>query len=448
MKLLISIWLTLAVAVVAAEPELRTWTSQSGAKVEAKLIEQKGDDVVLEKADGKQLAIRLDKLSEQDQEYVRSLAKPAEPAPAGGVPIEGAPPAPPAEPAAPQPEAPAYADPDGKWKAGEISGDIEVAKDSQWSYMLYAPKSFDPKRKWPVVFLLTQDGGGPSDAQRFVPGAELCGWIVVVTRQVRKGFFDNDTAINATVEDVLTRLPIDPKRVYLAGYLEGAYVAIQYAIEKKGTALAGLLICNGSHLEPSKVPSGTAVYGLCGSNSYRRWSMACIFREFRSSTKQWRFYIGENEWPAPESFTDGLIWLNYTYLQTVPASDMTLTKERKSFVKKVQTEVDHVKAESPERAYEWVTALSGTGGTDAAGRVNSPQLQALLSIPKVKRYADGQKDLDRFVKKNFATKPDDYNDKNGTKEAKDEAEKLAETYKDTYLEELFHQLGRAAIVLN
>ena len=49
---------------------IRTWTSTFGSKIEARLIREKGDSVILEKADGSSLTVPLRKLSKADQAYV------------------------------------------------------------------------------------------------------------------------------------------------------------------------------------------------------------------------------------------------------------------------------------------------------------------------------------------------------------------------------------------
>ena len=54
----------------ASEAPIRTWTSAGGHTVEARLIRKKGDSVILEKTDGSNLTVPLDKLSKADQDYV------------------------------------------------------------------------------------------------------------------------------------------------------------------------------------------------------------------------------------------------------------------------------------------------------------------------------------------------------------------------------------------
>ena len=78
-----------AAAVVprAENRESRTWTSQSGSSLEASLLEEQADYVILKTADGAQMKIQSAKLSAEDQEYLRTLrpgAEAREPKEAGG----------------------------------------------------------------------------------------------------------------------------------------------------------------------------------------------------------------------------------------------------------------------------------------------------------------------------------------------------------------------------
>jgi hypothetical protein len=60
----------------------RTWTSKTGAEVEAALVEESGEFLVLKKADGTSLKIRPANLSDADQAYVKELRD------GGPVPVE------------------------------------------------------------------------------------------------------------------------------------------------------------------------------------------------------------------------------------------------------------------------------------------------------------------------------------------------------------------------
>lgn len=57
--------------------EVRTWKAQSGAQVQASLVQDDGPYVVLKKEDGAKVKIALTCLSKADQEYVAKLKEPA-----------------------------------------------------------------------------------------------------------------------------------------------------------------------------------------------------------------------------------------------------------------------------------------------------------------------------------------------------------------------------------
>jgi hypothetical protein len=54
---------------------IRTWTDVQGRKLEARLLKIDGDNVQLEKADGKPFSVPRDRLSQEDQDYVKSAFK-------------------------------------------------------------------------------------------------------------------------------------------------------------------------------------------------------------------------------------------------------------------------------------------------------------------------------------------------------------------------------------
>jgi nucleoredoxin len=56
---------------------MRTWTSASGAELEARLVGRNGDLVILEKADGSRSRIRLNQLSREDQLMLGASTSPA-----------------------------------------------------------------------------------------------------------------------------------------------------------------------------------------------------------------------------------------------------------------------------------------------------------------------------------------------------------------------------------
>ena len=83
---------------------------------------------------------------------------------------------------------------------------------------------------------------------------------------------------------------------------------------------------------------------------------------------------------------------------------------------------------NPERAYDWAELLA------SGSRMPSPQLRALENNPQVTLYSAAKKRLERLTKKYLGPG-------NGLgKEGDAEAKKLAETYQESSLGEIFSGL--------
>lgn len=67
------VWLLGVLVCASASVDAREWTSLGGATIEADLVEQNVNEVVLRKPDGKQVSIRLSKLSSQDHSYLQKV---------------------------------------------------------------------------------------------------------------------------------------------------------------------------------------------------------------------------------------------------------------------------------------------------------------------------------------------------------------------------------------
>ena len=326
--------------------------------------------------------------------------------------------------------------------AGAKSEEITCANAAKWSYYVYLPKAYSPDRKWPVMFIMSPVGGDSGTLDRYIPGAELSNWILAVSVQSKNGDVDTEAPIIAMVEDVCKRLPADPKRLYSSGMSGGTRMAFWLAEQMKSKGFAGVLAC-GAGGTPDKMSAKTAVFGLCGSNCFNRWDMACTFKGLKNESSRLRFFVGNHDWADADLIAYAMAWLNACCQKSMPQLNAA-AEEKKRFVGLVQEEMRQTTESDPEKAYEWAICLSLVSAAPSAAR--SPQLTALLKNPKVQLYVGGLKDLDQFVKRHFATDPMDYKKNNGTEAAKRDAARLAAKYKDTKLAELFTRMGEPSVM--
>lgn len=76
MKHILSGTLAVAITVLSAQAEMRIWTDEAGNAIEAEFVRTTGDKVVLKKADGDEIKVSLDTLSEKDRRYAILQAPP------------------------------------------------------------------------------------------------------------------------------------------------------------------------------------------------------------------------------------------------------------------------------------------------------------------------------------------------------------------------------------
>ena len=326
-------------------------------------------------------------------------------------------------------------------EAGKKSEEIKVAGSAKWTYHVYLPTAYSADRKWPVLFIMSPVGGNAGTLDRYIPGAEMNNWILAVSVQSKNGSDVTEEPITAMVDDVCKRLPVDPKRIYSSGMSGGARMAFWLSEQMKSKGFAGVLAC-GAGGTPDKMSSKTVVFGLCGSNCFNRWDMACTFKQLKNDMSRLRFFVGNHTWADASQITYAMAWLNACYLKAMPPVSAA-SEEKKRFIAKVQEEIQKDTESDPEKAYEWAVCLSQVSSAPSIAK--NPQLLALMKNPKVMQYISGLKDMDQFVKKHFATNVMDYKNNNGTEAAKRDAERLAAKYKDSSLAELFSKMGEPSV---
>jgi len=405
--------LTWTLPAVAAPTQMRTWTDTRGRQVTARALSVSNGRVVLERPHGATLTVPFANLSAQDQNYLRRhFAQKTEKPP---------------------------------FPVGQTTDEIRTRKHPQWSYFLYLPKNFDMNRQWPVLCAMGPTGGVKKGLDRYIPGAELNGWVLVMSVQSKNKYDRNAEAVIAALDDVREQLPIDKNRIYASGFSGGARVAFDIPAEIKGARVAGILP-SGAGGYPREFSSKVIIYGLCGTHGYNRWDMACTMEETKNKDSRLVFFLGGHTWAPCPYLTDGMTYLNGCYLKKARASDAALIAERNQFTHKLLDLIEQRLDSKPEWAYEWALFLSDFPGPLTTVNNARRHLDALLKQPRIQLYKEALADMDRFVKKHFTTDRRAHHTANGTPEAKRDADALVEKYKDTILVNHFRKMGERSVM--
>lgn len=411
---------------------MRTWTSQSGAKLEARLVRVDGPRVVLQSADGRQFQVLAAQLSAEDHAHLKEQGvAPADTA-AAPAPIASAPPAPPAGDLKPE------------WSPGEILGPVACQTGESFHYFVYVPESLAPGEPvWPVMFVMSPGGGNAGGLKRYRASAELNGVIMVLSQESRNNSDSADSEVRAMMEDVFKRLPrADPAFTFASGFSGGSRMSFMAADKFSSKLKGGVLACGaGAHNNAWKPGSQFPVYGLCGTRCFNRWDMACIMQK-NDEMRHLRFFPGAHAWADEPLLCDGLAWLMArAHARAGKTAEGKACAER--WAARVLAWTQPQVSSDPARAWRYVELLQfAAPGPPLAGQIAQIQT-GLQSRPEIQTALAAEKDVEAFWRKHFKTNPMDFMKNNGTEAAAKDGAKFAATYKDTPYETLFSEMGQA-----
>ncbi|MCB1226636.1 MAG: prolyl oligopeptidase family serine peptidase [Verrucomicrobiales bacterium] len=225
--------IVLAPILACAEP--RTWTSSDGRQITAEYVSSTATGVSIKLPDGRSFTLGFDKLSPEDQAWVKERAQQP------GKPVEGP-----------------YAD--------LLTGDWALSQKGNLPFALFGATNLDAGKKYPLVLALH---GRSQNAEN---GKQVGGWMksftdptaqeahpcIVVAPLGYQPYGGEGTAWNnppgmeaiELVEDLIKNLPIDEDRVYAVGYSMGGF----------GT-------CHLMNTHPKLFAAGVAVAGCTDPSS-------------------------------------------------------------------------------------------------------------------------------------------------------------------------------------
>lgn len=187
---------------------------------------------------------------------------------------------------------------------------ITLAKPDQ-SYALYLPASYSAAKRWPIVYAFDPGARGSLPVELMKDAAERYGYIVVGSNNSRNGSWSIEgEAAQAMVQDTQDSFPIDPRRVYFAGFSGGARVAARIAQLCK--CAAGVLL-NGAGFQPEASPSHDtpfAVFAAVGTFDFNYPEMVRTDDELEklSFAHFFRSFAGPHQWAPFGVLDEALAW--------------------------------------------------------------------------------------------------------------------------------------------
>lgn len=132
-----------------------------------------------------------------------------------------------------------------------------LIKNIDMPYLLYLPKTFSTEKKeWPLIFFLHGSGERGSDPQKLtvhslpkILNAKENFPFIVVSPQCPDGKRWDVEVLNALLDTIIEKLPIDKNRVYLTGLSMGGFGTWRFAIAHPDRFAAIAPVCGWAIFE-------------------------------------------------------------------------------------------------------------------------------------------------------------------------------------------------------
>ena len=214
--------------------------------------------------------------------------------------------------------APVPAEAQESFPRGEVIETVTSSSDSTQSYALYLPSYYEPTRRWPALFLMDPRGVALRPMELFRAAAEEYGYLVVSSYNTTSDGprEPNDVAMQAMLSDMFALFPVDPQRLYLAGFSGTAREAWEFAYRIPdniagvigiGAGLPGVWIERALALAAGEV----AFFGAAGTTDFNYEEVRALGSALADTKIPHRleYFSGGHQWAPEELCRKSLRWM-------------------------------------------------------------------------------------------------------------------------------------------
>ncbi len=218
-----------------------------------------------------------------------------------------------------------------RFRKGEIIDTIWVDKKLGESFSFYMPKSYEPDKQTPIIFIFEPMARGTTGIDPFVSAADTYGYLLVCSNNTKNGPFEqNYPIVDRLFAKVFTSLKLDPKRVYTSGFSGGARLASSIAI--KTGQIQGVVSCgagytvNSGGLPSTQSFSYATIIGEEDMNYYELTFTRKYLTKTKLSHEVFTPDIG-HRWPTRDQILMAFDWMQLeAYKNLLLPVDSTITK--------------------------------------------------------------------------------------------------------------------------
>jgi len=194
---------------------------------------------------------------------------------------------------------------------GKLLDTILCKNQPDQSYALYLPSYYNSGKAFPCIFFFDAHARGTLPLKTYQYIAEKYGFILIGSNISKNGMqWDQASSVaNAMISDARSRINIDPKQIYVAGFSGGARVASNLALQNGD--IAGVISC-AAGMPANQPAQRTFDYvGMVGVFDFNHNELVHTdaMLEQNGFQHQLLTFSGKHAWPPASDFETALLWI-------------------------------------------------------------------------------------------------------------------------------------------
>jgi len=194
---------------------------------------------------------------------------------------------------------------------GRVTNTVTCSAQKEQSYALYLPSYYTSAKAYPCIFFFDAHARGPLPLKMYKDLAEKYGLILIGSNVSKNGMQWNQASDIATVmmSDARSRINIDPKQIYVAGFSGGARVAGNLAIQNAD--IAGVISCAAGISTNQPLQRRFDYVGIVGTFDFNHNEMIHTDEMLEQNGFQHQLltFNGKHTWPPTADFETAILWL-------------------------------------------------------------------------------------------------------------------------------------------
>jgi hypothetical protein len=277
-----------------------------------------------------------------------------------------------------QADAPIY---DQSLPKGKVTDSILCKNKAGGYFSLYLPTGYTIERPFPCLYFFDAHARGVMPLNAYKELAEKYGFVLIGSDMSKNGlsWTSNNEVIKTMMEDTRSRINIDPKRTYTAGFSGGSRIASSVAIFNGG--VAGVIGCAAGFPRMEQgLRNKFDYFGMAGDYDFNLIEMVQLDEALGQNgfAHQFLSFSGKHGWASAGDFETGMLWIQ------VNAMKENLQPRNDTLINALKNDYD-LRIKASLKKEEWITAhelLQGMvslldGLTDITG--NKKQLADLVA---------------------------------------------------------------------